>query len=283
MLERIYVEIGNVCNLACAFCTGTKRPAKQMTEEEFSFICERIRYHTKYIYFHVMGEPLLHPGLGAFLSVAKDKGLPVCITTNGTLLKEKADVLLQNATAIHKVSVSLHAVEGNGREADGDYMNTVTDFAEKASELDVYTVFRLWNEDSEEGRGQHEQNEKIEAHLRKVFPSEWQFRPRGYRLAKNIFLEYDGIFTWPTDSRAAQVTAGFCHALSSQIAILADGTVTPCCLDAEGEMPLGNIFESTLEEILSSKRASAMRDGFAKRTFVEPLCQRCTFARKFKK
>ncbi len=283
MLERIYVEIGNICNLSCSFCTGTTRAKRQMSVAEFSQVCEKIKGHAKYLYFHVMGEPLLHPHLEQLLAIARGAGFFVCITTNGILLPKIGDVLLQGGETVHKVSVSLHAPEGNGMKAQQEYLDGVTAFAKRASEAGIYTVFRLWNRDSAEGDGKNEQNSSIEAHLKNAFSGEWQQRPRGYRIAKNTFLEYDGVFTWPTDSTAQEQEEGFCHGLSSQIAILCDGTVVPCCLDANGEIPLGNIFETSLDEILEGEPACSIRRGFDMGKFTAPLCKKCTFARKFKK
>lgn len=283
MFERIYVEIGNVCNLACSFCAGTNRPARQMTEAEFSLVCARVRSHTKYIYLHVMGEPLLHPSLDAFLHIAREAALPVCITTNGTLLRTRGEVLLAHADGLHKVSVSLHAPEGNGERDMSDYLQDVVAFAHAASARGIYVVLRLWNRDSAEGAGANTQNGAIEDYLRHAFSGEWQRRPRGYRVGRNTFLEYDGLFTWPGESTADEVEEGFCHGLSAQVAILADGTVVPCCLDANGEIPLGNIFETSLEDIVLSARARAIRDGFAAGRMTEPLCRRCTFARRFRR
>ena len=68
-----------------------------------------------------------------------------------------------------------------------------------------------------------------------------------------------------------------------QIASLADGTVVPCCLDSEGEIALGNLFETDMETILSSPRARAMREGLTAGKMIEPLCQKCTYARRFRK
>ncbi len=283
MFERVYVEIGNICNLSCSFCTGTTRKKHQMSVEEFSEVCERLRGHAKYLYLHVLGEPLLHPQLGQLLRVAEAAGFSVCITTNGMLLPKVGDILLQSKDTVHKVSVSLHAPEGNGMQAEQTYLDGVVAFARQASEAGVYTVFRLWNRDSAEGRGKKEQNGFIEAYLRDAFPENWQSRPRGYRIAKNTFLEYDGIFTWPTDSRAEKREDGFCHGLSSQIAVLCDGTVVPCCLDANGEIPLGNIFKQPLDAILAGEPAASIRRGFSMGKFVAPLCKTCTFARRFSK
>jgi len=282
MLERIYIEIGNICNLNCSFCTGTNRSKRQMSTEEFSIVLKKIKPYTKYIYLHVMGEPLLHPRLGDFLKIAKEHSLPVCITTNGTLLSQKGKTVI-DSSAVHKVSISLHAPEGNGIFDLGDYLRSAVGFSREAAEKGIYTVFRLWNGDSAEGLGKNSGNVEIENYLRREFPDEWQARPKGYRLSKNIFLEYDGVFTWPTDSKAEEKYEGFCHGLSAQIAILADGQVVPCCLDANGEIPLGNIFEKELGEILEGEHAVKIRQGFASGKIVDPLCRKCTFARKFKK
>ena len=156
MFERIYVEIGNMCNLHCSFCPTLKRKKAQMTQKEFSHVCEKIKNHTKYIYLHVMGEPLLHKELDAFLAIAAEHSLRVCITTNGTLLGRARDILLAHADTLHKVSISLHCIEGNeGAELSMDeYLAECFDFAKCAANEGVFTVFRLWNLDSEENTEQ---------------------------------------------------------------------------------------------------------------------------------
>lgn len=282
MLERIYIEIGNICNLNCSFCGGTVKPKKQMSIEEFAIICKKVKRHTKFIYLHIMGEPLLHKELDNILKISKENELPVCITTNGTLLKEKGPVLLNNAVAVHKVSISLHAPEGNNINDLSEYLNSCVSFAKSAAKENIYIVFRLWNKDSTEGKGLNFQNGFIESFLKAEFKNDWQSRPRGFRLDKNIFLEFDNVFTWPSDSKAEYKTKGFCHGLTNQLGILADGTVVPCCLDSNGEIDLGNIFQNSLEDILNSDRAVNIKSNFAKGTILEPLCQKCTFARKFK-
>lgn len=278
--ERIYVEIGNVCNLSCSFCAGTSRPKKQMTEDEFRHIAHQLKGYTNHLYFHVMGEPLLHPLLEQFLRISKENGFSVCITTNGTLLPKSEEVLLNNADCIHKIAVSLHAQEGNDRQDDG-YIQNAIEFARKAANKDIFVVLRLWNQDSAEGIGRNTQNGHIERMLQKAFPTPWTPRPKGFRLDRYIFLEYDGVFTWPTESKAQSCSEGFCHGLLDQLAVLADGTVVPCCLDANGEIPLGNLFECSLQELLEQPRVTGMRDGLRRGELVEALCQKCTFSRRF--
>ena len=72
-----------------------------------------------------------------------------------------------------------------------------------------------------------------------------------------------------------------CRGLLDHFGILSDGTVVPCCLDSDGIINLGNVFEEELADILASPRARAIPEGFRRRKAVEDLCRRCGFAQKF--
>ena len=84
--RKVYLEISNLCNLKCAFCPGTKRKKHAMTQEEFASLLPKLRPWSDFLYFHLMGEPLCHPKLERFLTLAGDFGFKVILTTNGTLL-----------------------------------------------------------------------------------------------------------------------------------------------------------------------------------------------------
>ena len=73
----------------------------------------------------------------------------------------------------------------------------------------------------------------------------------------------------------------FCMGLRDHVGVLFDGTVVPCCLDADGAIPLGNLFTEELEEILSSPKARAVYDGFSRGRAVNELCRRCGYAERF--
>jgi radical SAM protein with 4Fe4S-binding SPASM domain len=61
------------------------------------------------------------------------------------------------------------------------------------------------------------------------------------------------------------------------VAILVDGTVAPCCLDADAQLMLGNIFEDDFENIINGERAQRMISGFQKRMVSEKICMDCGF------
>ena len=89
--KKVYIEITSVCNLACSFCPPTARAKGLIKVEQFNKILDEIRPHTKYIYLHVKGEPLLHPRIDQLLDAAHAKGFKVNITTNGTLIKKSRE------------------------------------------------------------------------------------------------------------------------------------------------------------------------------------------------
>ena len=281
MRNRVYIEITNRCNLACDFCHGTKRPLGTMPPEDFRRIAKKLRGETSYLYLHVLGEPLLHPQLKELLAIAGELGFRVCLVTNGTLLHKRREELLA-AKSLHKVSVSLHSFEGNGGAGDlPAYLQQVWDVCLPLSERGVLCALRLWNEGTAPRL-----NSAVEAFLSQRIGRDVESLPRDARgnrtLRPNLFLERAERFGWP-DLNAPESGANFCHGFTRQLAVLWDGTVTPCCLDSEGDIPLGNLLSQPLEEILQGERAAAMAAGFAARKPTEELCRRCGYARRFLK
>jgi len=275
MLRKAYLEITNVCNLACEFCPGTRREKRFLTVPEFETLAGKLRTHTDYLYFHLMGEPLLHPELGHFLAIAGKLGFQVILTTNGTLLPERAAVLL-SASALHKINISLQSFEANEGGELEQYIAACAAFAARASHAGKLCVLRLWNKN-----GLDSLNGTIEALLARQLPRPWTESRGSLRLAEKVYLEPGERFDWPDMAAEDRGTRCFCYGLRDQIGVLVDGTVVPCCLDHEGDIPLGNLFEQELEEIMSTKKARDIYNGFSQRQAVEGLCRRCAYARKF--
>ena len=273
--HKIYLEISNLCNLRCRFCPGTRRTPRAMTGEEFTSLMPKLRPWTDYLYFHLMGEPLCHPELESFLKIAGDAGFRVILTTNGTLLEKRRELLL-SAPGLHKVNISLHAFEANDLAVPFEsYLDGCFAFG-KAAEGSKIITYRLWN-----GGGEDARNGQILQRLEAYFPKPWAEERRGIRIGKRVYLEHGDKFDWPDLSAPEGGERVFCYGLRDQIGILCDGTVVPCCLDHEGDIALGNIFDREMEEILAGPRARAIYDGFSGGRAAEELCRRCGYARRF--
>ncbi len=271
-----------------------------MSAENFDLLTDKLRGKIRHLYFHLMGEPLTHPLLPEFIKSAKAKGFIPVLTSNGTLLDKCGDKLIDAKP--FKISISLQSYEGNHINGDSEklnaYLKSVTDFAKKAAP-EIIIVLRLWNLG-----GKESENDSIIDFLHAQFPGEWRENRSGYALADKVFLEFGDAFDWPDEAgeekgvgdlksaaspKACEVESVsekkefFCYGLRNQIGILVDGTVVPCCLDAEGSIALGNLIDQDLDEILASPRAKAIYDGFSMHTAVEELCKNCGYASKTKK
>lgn len=275
--RKVYLEISNICNLCCAFCPGTKRSPRVMDHDTFTHILHKLKPYTDFLYFHLMGEPLCHPHLGDFLHIAGDMGFKVILTTNGTLLPKQQEMLLASP-ALHKLNISLHAFEANDLAIPfSDYLDGCLGFGQ-AAEGNKLVCYRLWNHG-----GADKRNEDILSQLKAYFPGKWIPEPRGTRIGDRIYLEEGDRFDWPDPAAPDNGKIVTCYGLRDQIGILCDGTVVPCCLDHDGDIPLGNLLAEELSDILEKPRAAAIYDGFCKGYAAEELCRRCGYARRFAK
>ena len=256
--KRIYIEITNICNLSCEFCEPHNRLNRFMKIEEFEQILNKISNFSSYIFLHVKGEPLLHPEVDEFIKLAHKKGFSINLTTNATLLKNHLDI----TKYLRQINISFHATNNE------EILKTTKNIS------DCIINYRIWNV--------NENNEALEL-IKKEFNinQDIDFSSKSnYTLAPNIFLSMANRFEWPT-LKKENISNGYCHALKDQIAILVDGTVVPCCLDNNGDIALGNIFEESLESILEKEKTQKIIDGFKNRIAVEELCQKCTYKNRF--
>ena len=285
--KKVYIEITSVCNLACSFCPPTERTKGLIKVEQFNKILDEIRPHTKYIYLHVKGEPLLHPRIDQLLDAAHAKGFKVNITTNGTLIKKNREKLL-GKPALRQINFSLHSFDGHeGSENREKYLGDILDFVRDAKEYNTIISYRLWNLQKEQvtdlaARRNRETLEILEKEYDLDYKIEEKVQPgKGVKIAHNVYLNQDHEFRWPSLLAPEDEGKGFCHGLRSQAAILVDGTVVPCCLDGEGVINLGNVHEKSFSEIVEGERANNIVDGFSRREAVEELCRKCGFRQKF--
>jgi len=285
--KKVYIEITSVCNLSCTFCPPTARAKGFIKQETFEHVLDQIKPHTNHIYLHVKGEPLLHPKIDLLLDAAHEKGFKVNITTNGTLItKNKAKLL--GKPALRQMNFSLHSFDGHiGSENRDGYLREILDFVREASEHNVLFSFRLWNLTQDNMTNlERSRNRETLSILEKEFNLDYQIEERvepgkGIRIGKNVYINQDYEFQWPSLDAPEDDGKGFCHALRTQAAVLVDGTVVPCCLDGEGVINLGNVHETSFSEIVDGERANNLYYGFSRREAVEELCRKCGYRQRF--
>jgi len=105
-------------------------------------------------------------------------------------------------------------------------------------------------------------------------PGRWQV----IELTPKLALETFPLDSWGNVESDTVIPAsfGYCNGTTDQAGILYDGTIVPCCKDYDGKIPLGNLNNHSLREILYQQRpACGLREGFDRFQVTNPVCKRC--------
>ena len=306
-MNAVYIEITNVCNLNCSFCPCGKGSSDNpqgkrdfMSSELFERCIAESATVAENVYFHVLGEPTLHPGFGLFLKKLESTTLKLNLTTNGTTIARTGKLILASP-AVRQVNFSSHAYAELTPEIASRHLQDVLDFCKlaNAERPDLYINLRLWNvgDDTSDTWNRIMISKVNEAFgnassgaepRQQISLEHFCSRHKSFPVIGKIYLHQDSRFEWPElDERQKtsdeRNTTGTCRALDTHVAILHDGRVVACCLDHSGQITLGKITDQSLAEILESPAAKSLREGFEKHELRHPLCQSCTFCKRFSK
>ena len=285
--NRVHIEVTNICGLACSFCPPKLQPTKTMSLSFFEKVLVELQPYTKSLSFHVMGDPLTISNLFEYLELAGKYGFEVELTTSGYYLK-KTPVEVLFHRAVRQLNISLNSYNKNSLNLSfEEYMDGVLMACK--NKLDKYPKpfinLRVWNLD--DVLSEAEFNKMLFEAIENFFDMEinlddiYKEKKKSLRLASKVLLNFDNYFEWPS-LESTHDSDSTCHALKSHIGILADGTVVPCCLDGEGVIKLGNLNDTLLKDVLDSKRAQDMIEGFSQGKAVEELCRKCSYKDRFK-
>ena len=273
--HKIYVEITDICKLSCSFCTPKKALRGVMPLALFEKIISQITNHTRLVSLHVLGDPLRVDNLSAYIDIGAYYKVRFDIVSSGAFLnKEHFSLLTQKH--IHQVSFSLDALFDNKhlRKEIEKYFDIILAFYEYAKIYapNLYINLRLF--------GDYDYTYFLQRFPNAILQTE----KRRLRLAKNFFLRFHKSFTWAAlqkDSKIANMqiypNMPYCFGAIKQLAILANGVVVPCCIDASAKMPLGDFNTQDFSEILYSKDMKKIQDSLRTHKDLAPLCKNCTF------
>ena len=261
MYKKIYFEVTNVCNLNCPFCIGNKRKKEFIKVDDFRLALNKLKDYTKYLYLHVSGEPLMHPNINELIDIASEN-FNVNITTNGYLINK-----IKDNHNIRQINISLHSFHPNNNIRLEEYLDNIILVINNLHK-DTYFSLRFWIC----SKYNQEIINYLEAKLNKEIKLE-----NGFKIMDNVFISLGNEFIWPDLKNNCNIKKGFCYALKDHIGILVNGDIIPCCLDVNGIIKLGNIYNNDLIDIINSERYTKMLKGFQDNQKIELLCQKCNY------
>jgi len=283
---RAYVEITNVCGLACSFCPTKALPVTQMDLSFFESVVVQLKPYTREIACHVVGDPLTLPNLSEYLDIIHKHRMKALLTTSGYFLKKHSYETLFHP-CVKQINISLNSYNKNETALSFEqYITPVLDMCRAKLERnkELFINLRVWNLD--EMMSERMFNTVLFEKLSRTFSlpldleNIYRERPKSIRLENKILVHFDTYFEWPSLNNKVYGD-GTCQGLQSHIAILAGGKVVPCCLDCDGIIELGDLKHHTLKEILSNSRTQNMIKGFNEGKAVEALCRKCSYKERF--
>jgi radical SAM protein with 4Fe4S-binding SPASM domain len=257
-----------------------------MELEAFDAFLHDAKQYTSLIACHVFGDPLTVSNLSDYLDLIEKHAMKAELTTSGYFLNKHSESTLFHK-AVKQINISLNSFNKNESALSFDqYVKPILTLCKRKNSVNssIFINLRLWNLDNEISEAFY--NRDVFSLLENTFMVDlrseaiYKEKPKSIRLDEKILLHFDHYFEWPSLENQ-NYGDGTCQGLQSHIAVLADGTVVPCCLDGNGIIALGNIHKQNISEILDTQRAKAMLLGFKKNIATEELCQKCSYKERF--
>ena len=305
-VEWAFVEITNSCNMHRAFCPSdliTRRRCSIRPEIFKKTIDQLAALSIKRpIGLHVIGEPLLNKNIFEYIDYCRQKNVSISLFTNGILLAEnvidicKRDnipalmISLQTPTSVsYKIRKCPTSFE--------DYLIGIYDALEyiiktgtnKRMRIELHLAdtrgvqyWHILNSHEDAARALAPLAEMVN-YICDQYGQHWtlpkippDLLDHTYNAGPNIHFVFKPLLPW-----GALVPDGYkiieakppmkCSSSGQMLCILADGTITVCCLDADGELSLGNIADISLVEALkSNKREKILSD-----VSIYKNCRKC--------
>ena len=273
-LEIFQVEITSRCNLRCNFCPHSelKRPKGDMRVEDFKRVAANFRRGQR-VGLYMLGEPLLHPAFFELVKITTDFGCVPEIASNSFLLtsEEYIDQVLLSGIDFLILDITRH--KEDKKVVDRCRINALNT---------VRRACRLFD------KGEVVPNIFVQIVASKkhpeVFPSnmiDFSMRyPNLIQLSRKFLDTWAGAKRELYDESEIEPPAFRlpCVEPWERCAVLQNGDVVPCCRDAHGEYPYGNLFYGTLDEIdRTSLKLKTLRMLHTSRDWsaLPPPCKHC--------
>ena len=267
--------LNRTCNLSCAFCDlGDVGGSMDLQAQVLPLLDQAVAIGTELLVL-TGGEPLLHPDLFTIVRQAKERGMAVNITTNGTLVQRHWQALIHSG--LDSISISLdgrEAVHDRLRGRPGAYRQALAGLERLARHggMGVSVYFVVTRENLEElphvfalsqelGVGFDFWPVNHAPHLALTASQGGryleildQIAASDAAVAQRLDYLRRGL-----DYHAGSLGAVRCLGLVDQYGVTPEGDLLPCCVWGREELVVGNVFQQPLSELWHGPEARRLR------------------------
>lgn len=273
------IENTNYCMLKCPTCPYQfmKREKGFMSWKTLRKIIEESKGKTRTIYFHHMGEPLLHPELFDMIQYIKDSGMWVAISTNGILLTKSVSRKLFQSGLDH-LYLSFDSLKKDAYEKirKGASFDQVLENVEYCIEVRKSRDFKTWLE---------LQLIAMKDNIDEIEDYKNYFEPKIKGIGKVVIKPFDpwaghvpDISSQPRESKKF-----ICTMFNYSMTIEWNGDATICCHDYDNFTKVGNIHKNSIKEIWNSSKYEEIRKAHKNKDFSKlGFCKGCYLASELK-
>ena len=263
---RVGVELTSCCNLSCSMCPlrTMRRPLEHMPFERLERVHRQIRELGIEVYcLHEMGDPLLYPRLGEALALFPE----AMLSTNAMALRGEV-VRTVLASPVQRVRLCIDTVDPRAYpklRTGGDFervAGNIRAFLEAARDLPVRIEIQkmVSKATKEETRGDFVRFFGLDR----------------YANATIVEKTCEALDTSGETDLHGRYAGCFQGGPFNWLVILANGHVTHCCYDYEGDQAIGHVDRQPLGDILASPRLAEIEKAFARHDFSAlPRCREC--------
>ena len=280
-VDMTRLETNNTCNLRCPMCDTQSSIRKKIniTTEHLDKIIRMARDREpgvqKIFSFHTVGEPIVSPMFEDYLKILDRYNQKLDLSTNGILIDRKLDLLCKYS---HLIDTIRFSIDGATKETY-ERMRWPAKFPKLIENLELFTKANKGNK--------YFKKVKIGSVICKTTKDEIAHHLDFYQKyvpLKNIkfsfltslsptkeFFEDDVIL-----EKHIRLNNPCSAIFGSEHHVLANGDVSPCSRDYNGEITVGNVFDEDFDSIVNSSRSVKLREEqLAGGALEGSLCATC--------
>ena len=269
----ITFETNTTCNSNCIMCprSSLTRKLAFMDMTVFKTIVDKLAEvkSIKQICLNGFGEPLLDPYIFERVDYIKSKmDVPVMFFTNGSMLKRRAEELLNSK--VDEINISF-----NGTEKEYNKVMRTLDFKETRDGI-LYFI----NERKRLGKT----TPRVYMSCVYVSPDfdKEQFKKDWEGIVDSIFLmpaerwgDIEQDKDIPFVPQPYKEKSWACRRIWDNMWISCEGNVHLCCHDYDGKYIMGDLRTQSIDEIWNSERFKKIRQMHLDGNFSLPICKGC--------